>query len=80
MKLPTEAEFIWATQTTSYRLVEATLNNIRAQVKILKYLQEFEDVFAKDSFNALSDRKVWDHTIELMSGSMSKNCKVYSLS
>ena len=80
MKLPTEAEFIWATQTTLYRLAEAAQKNIRAQVKILEYLWEFKDVFAKDSFDTLLDRKVWDHAIELMSGSTPKNCKVYPLS
>ena len=80
MKLPMEVEFIWATQTTSYWLAEATQKNLRVQVKIREYLWEFEDIFAKDSFDTLLERKVWDHTIELMPGSMPKNCKVYPLS
>ena len=60
MKLPTEAEFIWATQTTSYQLAVAVQKSLKAQVKIPEYLQEFEEVFAKDSFNTLPERKVWD--------------------
>ena len=80
MKLPTEAEFIQATQMTSYWLAEAAQKNIRAQVKILEYLQEFEEVFAKDSSDTLLERKVWDHAIKLMPSSTPKNCKVYPLS
>ena len=75
-----EAEFIQATQTTSYQLTEAAQKNIRVQVKIPEYLREFEDVFAKDYFDTLPDRKVWDHAIELMPRLTPKNCKVYPLS
>ena len=56
MKLPSEAEFIRATQTPSYRLAEAAQKNLRAQVKIPDYLREFEAVFAKDSFDTLPVR------------------------
>ena len=80
MKRPSEAEFIRATQTPSYRLVEAAQKNLRAQVKIPDYLREVEAVFAKDSFDTLPERKFWDHAIELMPGSTPKNCKVYPLS
>ena len=79
VKMPTEAEFIRATQTTSYHLAEATQKNLKVQVKIPEYLREFEEVFAKDSFNTLPERKVWDHAIELMPRSTPKNCKVYPL-
>lgn len=34
MKMPTEAEFICTTQTTSYRLAEVVQKNLKAQVKI----------------------------------------------
>ena len=48
--------------------------------EILDYLQEFEDVFSKKSFDALPEQKVWDHAIELEPGSKPSNCKVYPLS
>jgi Reverse transcriptase (RNA-dependent DNA polymerase) len=48
--------------------------------EIPEYLQEFKDVFAKESFDALPVRKVWDHAIELEPGSKPTNCKVYPLS
>ena len=38
------------------------------------------DVFSKESFNVLPNRKVWDHTIDLEPGSKPSNCKVYPLS
>ena len=80
MKMPTEAEFIRVTQTTFYQLAEAVQKNLKAHVKIPDYLWEFEEVFAKDSFDTLLDGKVWDHTIKLMPESTLKNCKVYPLS
>ena len=66
VKMLTEAEFIRATQTMSYHLAEAAQKHARAQVKIPEYLWEFEEVFAKDSFDMLLERKVWDHAIELL--------------
>ena len=48
--------------------------------KIPDYLRDFEDVFSKESFNALPERKVWDHAIELEPGSKPSNLKVYPLS
>ena len=38
------------------------------------------DVFSKESFDALPNWKVWDHTIDLEPGSKPSNCKVYPLS
>ena len=38
VKMPAEAEFIRATQTTSYHLAEVAQKNLKAQVKIPKYL------------------------------------------
>ena len=48
--------------------------------KIPDYLRDFENVFSKESFDALPERKVWDHAIELEPGSKPSNCKVYPLS
>jgi hypothetical protein len=44
------------------------------------YLHDFEDVFSKESFDTLPDRKVWDHMIELTPDVENKSCKVYPLS
>ena len=55
MKMPTEVEFIRATQTTSYQLTEAAQKNLKAQVQIPEYLCKFKEVFAKDSFDTLPE-------------------------
>ena len=44
------------------------------------YLRDFEDVFAKESFDALPVQRTWDHAIELEPGAKPANCKVYPLS
>ena len=54
--------------------------HLKAQVKLPEYLREFKEVFAKDSFDMLPERKVWDHAIELMPRSTPKDCKFYPLS
>ena len=78
--LPPEAEHICASAMTSQRLGEATWRYAKAEVEILEYLQEFEDVFAKELFNTLLEWKSWDHVIKLEPGSKPTNCKVYPLS
>ena len=68
------------TGTTSQHLAEASQKHEKAEAKILEYLQEFEDVFCKEMFDALPPWKPWDHAIELEPGSKPTNCKVYLLS
>jgi hypothetical protein len=80
VNLLSEAEHIRVTGTTSQRLAEASQKHAKAESEIPEYLQELEDVFAKESFDALPVRKVWDHAIELEPGSKPTNCKVYPLS
>lgn len=41
---------------------------------------DFRDVFAKESFDELPERRPWDHAIELIPGSRPIDCKVYPLS
>jgi hypothetical protein len=48
--------------------------------KILEQYREFVKVFAKESFDALPDRKPWDHAIKLKPGSKAVDCKIYPLS
>src|SRR3979490_1021884 len=78
--IPPALEPAGATQTTSQRLAEAHYWNAQADTEIPDYLQEFESVFAKESFNELPSRKIWDHAIELELGSSPVNCKVYLMS
>ena len=78
--LPPEVEHICASMTTLQRLAEATWRYAKAEAEILEYLQEFKDVFAKESFDTLLERKPWDHAIKLEPGSKPTNCKVYPLS
>ena len=78
--MPPEPEHVRVTQTTSQRLAEAHYWNARADTEIPDYLREFESVFAKESFDELPSRKIWDHAIELELGSSPVNCKVYPMS
>src|SRR3979490_831198 len=78
--MPPDPEHVRVTQTTSQRLAEAHYRNTRADTEILDYLREFESVFAKESFDELPSRKIWDHAIELELGLSPVNCKVYPMS
>ena len=73
-------EHLRATGTTSQCLVDASQKLEKAEAQIPEYLQEFEDVFSKETFDALPPWKPWDHAIELEPGSKPTNCKVYPLS
>jgi hypothetical protein len=64
-----EAEFICASSTISQRLAEAFHKNTQPKTfheSVPTYLQDFEDLFAKSSFDRLPDQKVWDHAIKLV--------------
>ena len=72
-------EHLQATGTTSQHLAEASQKHEKAEAKIPEYLQEFKDVFSKETFNTLPTQKPWDHMIELEPRSKLTNCKVYLL-
>jgi transposase InsO family protein len=78
------AEFIRATATTSQRLAEAFTKNSATPKSfpesVPSQFHDFEDIFSKVSFDALPDRKPWDHAIELESGLKASSTKVYPLS
>src|SRR5215475_2256717 len=83
--LEPEAEHVRASSNISQRLAEAFhRNNASKQSSfhhaVPDYLQEFEDVFSKASFDTLPDRKPWDHAIELIPDAKTSYCKVYPLS
>jgi len=44
------------------------------------YVKMFGQVFSEEGFAKLSNRKPWDHGIELTPGAQPKGCKVYPLS
>jgi len=74
------SEDIRASQMTSQRLVEESHKWAPTETEVPKHLQDFGDVFAKESFDELPNQKVWNHAIELEPGSEPSNCKVYPLS
>lgn len=79
-----DAEEVRATSTASQRLAEAFARNSAPPRTfhdgVPPQFHNFEDVFAKESFDALPSQKQWDHAIELLPGALSSNCKVYPLS
>jgi hypothetical protein len=61
-------EFIRATSTVSQRLAEAFAKNADKKSfrdVIPEALHKFGEVFAKESFDSLPERRKWDHAIEL---------------
>jgi RNase H-like domain found in reverse transcriptase/Reverse transcriptase (RNA-dependent DNA polymerase)/Integrase zinc binding domain/Chromo (CHRromatin Organisation MOdifier) domain len=80
LPLPRE---IRATGNFSQRLAEAHFRNSTPKSvsdSVPRYLHEFQDIFAKESFDALPERKQWDHAIELVPDPKLANCKVYPMS
>jgi len=77
-------EFVRASSTTSQRLSEAFAKNSGPpksfRESVPKAFHDFEDVFSKESFDELPDRKPWDHAIELELGAKTSSTKVYPLS
>ena len=77
-------ELIRASATTSQRLSEAFAKNSAGpkafQDSVPAAFHDFEDVFSKESFDALPDRKQWDHAIEIETGAKVSSTKVYPLS
>ena len=80
INVPNEVEFIRASSNISQRLAEAAHRNFQVRADVPPWLEDFNDVFSKRSFDALPERKVWDHAIELVPGASPSNCKVYPLS
>jgi len=80
--IPPEEEFICALSTTLQQLAEAFHKNTEPKTfcdSVPTHLHDFEDMFAKSSFDSLLNRKPWDHAIELIPDAKPVNCKVYPL-
>jgi Reverse transcriptase (RNA-dependent DNA polymerase) len=63
------------------QFTEKALRSVPTKEKELipPYLRDFEDVFAKESFDLLPEQRTWDHVIELKPGAKPSACKVYPL-
>jgi len=75
------SEEIRATQTISQKLAKAaggTLSTCFEDI-VPKLYQEFRDIFAKESFDELPNRKQWDHAIKLVPDTHNFSTKVYPL-
>ena len=72
-----------ATTTISTRLTEAAKEDAPA-AKLKEMLPKpylgFRDVFSKESFDELPERKQWDHVIDLKPASQLFSTKVYLMS
>jgi hypothetical protein len=80
--IPCEAEFIQATLNILQQLAEAFHKNSESKLfykSVPTHFHDFEDLFAKSSFDHLPDRKVWDHAIKLVPDAKVLSCKVYPL-
>jgi hypothetical protein len=55
-------------------------NSMPARTKVLPWAADFSDVFNRESFDSLPERRAWDHTIELIPDAKPANCKVYPIS
>ena len=77
-----DVPIIVATSNMSQQLAERALRSMPPKEKesIPPYLRDFDDVFAKESFDSLPQRRTWDHAIELEPGAKTSACKVYPLS
>ena len=77
---PTPAP-IRAGATISQRLAEGFARNSAPPVAELPHwAREYSDVFSKESFDLLPERRSWDHAIELVPDAKPTNCKVYPIS
>ena len=72
---------IAAASSMATELAEKALHStpVKKADLIPHYFHDFEEVFAKESFDSLPEKCSWDHAIELEPGSKPSTCKVYPL-
>jgi hypothetical protein len=74
----TPIEEIRAGSTVSQRLAEAyARNSAPAGTNVPPWATDFSDIFNKESFDSLPEKRVWHHAIELIPDAKPANCKVY---
>jgi hypothetical protein len=77
----TPVEEIRAGSTVSQRLAEAyARNSAPAGTNVPSWAADFSDVFSKESFDSLPEKRAWDDAIELVMDTKLANCKVYPIS
>ena len=81
--LPPEVEHVRATTTKSQQFAMDAREGSAAKSfdeVVPEHYRDFRAVFEKQSFDALPDRRPWDHAIELKPGDLPKSTKLYPLS
>jgi hypothetical protein len=77
----TPVKEIRAGSTVSQHLAEAyTWNSVPARTEVSPWATDFSDVFNRESFDSVLERRTWDHAIELVPDTKPANCKVYPIS
>jgi hypothetical protein len=77
----TPVEKTRTSSTVSQRLAEGhARNSVPAGTEVLPWAVDFSEVFNRESFDSLSEKRVWDHAIELILDVKPANCKVYPIS
>ncbi|EKM48439.1 uncharacterized protein PHACADRAFT_58702, partial [Phanerochaete carnosa HHB-10118-sp] len=81
-------ETYFATGTTHIRTTATDLaikESLKHEAKTFEntvpsHYHDYSDVFSKEDFDSLPQRRPWDHAIELTSGTQPISCKVYPIS
>jgi hypothetical protein len=74
-------EEICTGSTISQCLAEAyTWNSVPTGTGVPPWAADFSDIFNKESFNSLPEKRAWDHAIKLVPDAKPANCKVYPIS
>jgi hypothetical protein len=74
-------EEICAGSTVSQHLMEAYVqNSAPAGTEVPFWAVDFSDVFNRESFDSLLERRTWEHAIKLIPDAKPANCKVYPIS
>jgi hypothetical protein len=76
-------QFVRATETISQRLAAGFARNSKTPTLddlLPDHLHDFKDVFSKESFDELPERRKWDHAIELEREVEGASRKVYPMS
>ncbi|KAF8659269.1 hypothetical protein AX16_001867 [Volvariella volvacea WC 439] len=60
-------------------LRENNIKPINPSLEMPEYVRPYADVFSKQDFETLPERRPWNHTIDLISGSKLKDCGIYLL-
>jgi len=77
--LEDEAIWIQAKTSISQGLAHQYIDD-KAKVKLPEIYAEYRTIFEKEASERMPERKAWDHTIDLKTDFIPKDCKIYPLS